>query len=118
MTIAELQEKLEEAQLHLARMGALEFPEGMDPLSKRAHILNVEDQAERSAIRERIFDLKALILMKKGRDLEAAKMGKLATECSTQSTRALKQIQSDRLFELEQEMQNRRERKGTLRAIK
>lgn len=118
MDTKELKSQLEEAKQELARMGALELPEDMDPLSKKAHILNVEDQALRSAIRERIFDLKALLLLESGKHIEAAKMGKLATECSTQSTRALKQIQSDRLYELEQEMQNRRERKGVLRAIK
>lgn len=116
--IALLNEKLEHAKSALLNMGDFEMPEDVDPLSKQAHILNVLDQAERSTLRERIFDLKALLAIEMGQDAAAIKFAKTATEASTQSTRALKQVQSDRLFVLEQEQQQREQRFSHLRAIK
>lgn len=116
--IADLRKKLDVAKLALINLGDLDLPEDIDPLSKKAHILNVLDQAERATLRERIFDLHALIELELGSGAMAVKYGKLATESSTQATRCLKQVQSDRLFELEGEQSRRNMRHGKLRAIK
>lgn len=93
-----------------AKLGLIAIGEGNSPL--------VMVQAERAVLLQRLYELLSLMAIQESEHDDARKYGKLAIEASTQQTRCLKQISSDRLLEIESTLESRTESRAKLKRIK